>query len=713
MKKERIFNFRPIFYCFIALALGIYLAKYIFDLNIYVLLILGISIFLITYLSVKYKCVKRLILIVSSFVLGIGIFLLSFYTFTNNNFVDGNYTVSGRISVVNDYSGMQTVVLDKLYIDGNKAGNHMVVSVKGANTMEVGYVITFTGTVKRTKLFNLNKFNNYYYKYGIAYTAQTYESDVTMDSFTGLTVSEALRKSVKGVLDKNMDQNEASISYASLFGDKTFVNDDVKNSFSISGIAHLLAVSGLHVGFVTTLLLFVLNKTKLKKYINLIIIGVILAFYCYLCSFSVSVVRASIMFLVLSIANILGKQYDKLNSIGLAGIIVLIYKPLSVYDAGFLLSFGSVLSIFMFSVYFKQLFKEWHMPQKLASTLATMLSVQIGLLPLTIYYYGQISILNLLANFICIPVFEIFFMSLFVITPLVLILPFLAFLLKIPGIIIAFVIKVAQIISDQKWAVINLSKISPLGLLGVYFMFFVTSHFINLSKVKKVNTCSFILLVTLLITLGVTTPLKFSQNVAILNSYNSYIYVVELNGVTFCVGDYDLNTFKTTTKYFDNVVYKDADYLLIENDYSPYTQNGYANVYNFADEEKSRCLKYNKEYTLIDVQVTSYKINNKKCGVLLEYDGIKIFVGNKKLTFNILYDLNRDIGKIDLLLANSDCLENFSDLNIENAVVNGTYVLNDNNSRKFTGDWTISLKSGKIETIRSIDWTFKNYKLQK
>ena len=245
--KTRI-NFRPIFYSFIALGFGIYFARSIFSANIYILLALGMALGFLTFVCVKYKCINRLIIVVSAFCLGGGIFALSLATFTNNNFVNGSYLVSGRIATVNTYNGMQNVILDNVYIDGNKSGN-MSVSITGATTMEEGYVITFTTYVEKTQLFSLNKFNNYYYKYKIGYLAKVKSQEVTMDDFKGLTLSENLRKSVKLILDKNMSPDEASISYASLFGDKTYITDTIRDNYSLSGIAHLLAVSGLHIGF--------------------------------------------------------------------------------------------------------------------------------------------------------------------------------------------------------------------------------------------------------------------------------------------------------------------------------------------------------------------------------------------------------------------------------------------------------------------------------
>ena len=698
--KTRI-NFRPIFYSFIALGFGIYFAMSIFSANIYILLALGLALAFLTFVCVKYKCISRLIIVVSAFSLGVGIFTLSLATFTNNNFVNGSYLVSGRIATVNTYSGMQNVILDNVYIDGNKSGN-MSVSITGATTMEEGYVITFTTFVEKTQLFSLNKFNNYYYKYRIAYSAKVKSKEVTMDDFKGLTLSENLRKSVKLILDKNMLPDESSISYASLFGDKTYITDTIRDNYSLSGIAHLLAVSGLHIGFLTSMLLFLLNKTKIKKYINIIIIGVFLAFYCYLCSFSVSVIRASIMFLVLSISSILGKQYDKLNSIGIAGVIVLLYKPLSVFDPGFLLSFGCVLGIFMFTNYFKKLFTKWHFPKKIGDTLAVMLAVQIGILPLTIYYYGKLSILTMLANFICIPIFEVFFILLFLVVPLVLIMPFLGFLIKVPAIIISFITNIAQIIANQKWAIINLSFISPFILVGIYVILFICSQFINLKPKQKLFTAFVLSVVTILVTIGLCTPINYDKNITILNSYGNNVYIVELNQTTFCVGDYDKYMNDVTEEYFNNVAYKTANNLLLQNSYLPKDENIYDKIYKIDDSEGAGILSYNNEYEINNVKLSPIYISNRYCGVMFKYDGVKIFVSSSRLTIDDLYNINFDAGKINILIMDNEKITSFDDLNVE-TIISRNQLITKTKENKMQGSWTFNYNNGKINNIRSLD----------
>ena len=701
MKTKTRINFRPIFYSFIALGFGIYFARSIFSANLYILLALGLALAFLTFMCVKYKCISRLIIVVSAFILGVGIFALSYASFANSNFINDTYTVSGRIATVNTYSGMQNVILDNVYIDGNRSGN-MSVSITGATTMEEGYVITFTTYIEKNQLFSLNQFNNYYYKYNIQYSAKVKVKDISMDDFKGLTLSENLRKSVKLILDRNMLPEEASISYASLFGDKTYINDSIREDYSLSGIAHLLAVSGLHIGFLTSILLFLLNKTKMKRYVNVIIISIFLAFYCYICSFSVSVIRASIMFLILSLANVLGKQYDKLNSLGIAGIVVLLYKPLSVFDPGFLLSFGCVLGIFMFSSFFKKLFTKWHFPKKLCDTLAVMLSVQLGVLPLTIYYYGKLSLLTILANFLCIPIFEVFFISLFLVVPLALIMPFLSFLIKVPAYIVSFITNIAQIISNQKWAIINLNFISPFVLVGIYIVLFICSQFINVKAMQKLTTSSVLIVITILITLGLCMPIKYNENIAIINAYGNNAYIIELNETTFCIGDYDKYLNDTTEKYFENVVYKKADYLLLQNSYIPKEENVYKNIYRIKDSEGENILSYNNEFEFNKVKITPIYISNRYCGLMFKYDATKIFVSSNILTKDDLYNINFDAGEINVLIIDNNQLDTLEGINAD-VVIYNKQLTTKTKEIKMQGSWTFNYNNGKMNNIRSLD----------
>ena len=114
------------------------------------------------------------------------------------------------------------------------------------------------------------------------------------------------------------------IGYAMLFGESDILEDEVNDSFKYSGVAHLLAVSGFHISVIVSVLVFLLNKLKANKGVMISVVGVILAFYAYLCSFSPSVIRAILMSLLLMYANIKNKEYDRLSALSLSLIVILL-----------------------------------------------------------------------------------------------------------------------------------------------------------------------------------------------------------------------------------------------------------------------------------------------------------------------------------------------------------------------------------------------------
>ena len=155
-----------------------------------------------------------------------------------------------------------------------------------------------------------------------------------------------IQLSIKQMFYENMDEDSAMICQALILGDKFGIDDDLYNGIKSSGLAHVLAVSGLHVTALASALLALLKKTKLKSIISLSIAGVLTFVYVMLCGFTASSIRAFVMTMVLNFGSIMGYKYDKLNSLSIASIVILLLRPQSVMDVGFLLSVFSVLGIF-------------------------------------------------------------------------------------------------------------------------------------------------------------------------------------------------------------------------------------------------------------------------------------------------------------------------------------------------------------------------------
>ena len=697
---KKLINNRPLFYCFLAFGFGILLAKSIFSLNILCVVLVGIICALITFLCVKYKKLISVALIAACFGLG----LLSFFV-VDSNFGAKNYgkeklEITGRVCVSTIYENSQNVIIDNIYLNGEKIGECINVHIYGSTEIDEGTILTFNAELKNNTLFTLGSFNSYNYKYNIHYSCTVNLEDITIDKTDVLNWSERLKLSVKQILFKNMDIDSASVSYASLFGDKTYISSSIKSAFSVSGIAHLLAVSGLHIGFLVSLLTFLLNKLKIKKTTKTAILVIILGLYCYICNFSASVLRACIMFFILNLSSLLGKRYDRLNSWSLAGLICLIIKPLSVYDGGFLLSFGSVLCIFMFHTSVSRLFQKWRIPKGIANTLGVMVPVQFGLIPLLGMFYSKMSLLSILTNFICVPLFEVFFVLLFATVFVVLILPFMAFLIAIPNFLIGIIIAVAGFVSGLDFAIINLTFLGGVMVVAIYVIMFLFSHYINLKINKKLITNLCLIMCASVAMIVQTYQVSPKNNkITVLNSNNS-VYFLELNQTSIAIGYFDTHSINLTQNYFNSARLYGADYFISLG--SSYTKNTeFKNVYTCTGEKQ-----LNESIFVNNVLIKPIYIGGEFAGVFVETADIKIlFVKNETFNNFQCVELGNLYNNLSLLIGgnkNVNALKAY--INTNNIIIDGN-LFDDTNQTNVnaSGNWTFELKNNIITNMRGVD----------
>lgn len=217
---------------------------------------------------------------------------------------------------------------------------------------------------------------------------------------------------------------------ALLIGEKTELSKELNTSYTQAGIIHILAISGLHIALIYGLILWLtkpLQRLKNGKvYVFLISLSV-LWFYAVLAGFSASIVRAAVMFSVIAFAKILNRQSNIYNSLALSAFFLLLYNPNYLFDVGFQLSFAAVLSIVIFQpLVRKYSYSKFYVVRETKSLLLLSLVAQIGVLPLTLYYFGQFPLLFLVANLIAIPLSSGILILGLVLIPLNFLLPTIA-----------------------------------------------------------------------------------------------------------------------------------------------------------------------------------------------------------------------------------------------------------------------------------------------
>ena len=204
-----------------------------------------------------------------------------------------------------------------------------------------------------------------------------------------------------------LSDNQYAVVAAMALGDKSSLTKDLKETYSMTGASHILALSGLHLGIIYALLSLLVVGRRWQMITQVAIILSIWAFV-FLTGMSTSVVRSAIMLTVYALLAIGHRQKMSVNTLAFTAIVMLLVSPQALFDVGFQMSFMAVFSILLFTPLFYRPFSaEYLMTHRLVKWLWGMVAVsiaaQIGVAPLIAYYFGRFSCFFLLTNFIVIP----------------------------------------------------------------------------------------------------------------------------------------------------------------------------------------------------------------------------------------------------------------------------------------------------------------------
>lgn len=239
-------------------------------------------------------------------------------------------------------------------------------------------------------------------KYLVGFLTGKYMVDKACNKPLGYYIISSKERIISN-LDSLFREN-SGLPIALVTGNKSRLPDDVLKNFKICGISHIIAVSGLHIMLVCTVLYYALRKAGLSKYIVSIITAFILIYYMGIAGFSKSVIRAGIMLAVLIISNLFDKKADSLNSLGIA-VFIICLNPFSVCDAGAMLTVCATLGIVRLYPELNGLVKfKSKMLNYVSSSFAFTFSVMLCVLPVMWLFFGSVSLLVFVVNiFIIIP----------------------------------------------------------------------------------------------------------------------------------------------------------------------------------------------------------------------------------------------------------------------------------------------------------------------
>lgn len=302
--------------------------------------------------------------------------------------------------------------LEVLTIDGNDAEAGIVLSCPQYIEAEIGDKIMGNMNLENTD-------NSYYISQGINFTAKAENAEdfeiEKHDGFSLYKLSSQIREHIAEIFDNNLPEDSSSFFKALVLGDKTDMSDYTLESFRKSGVSHFIVVSGLHMSVVGMFFLFIFRKIAGNKYIYVFGAAAVIVLYMGITGFSPSVVRAGVMFLVYIFGMLFNRKPDSFSSLGLAALILTFKNPYSAGNIGLLLSVSATLGILLWNRRINNFLKgKWtDRLQKpkfvksfvlgVLSCISVSLSATIGVLPLQVWFFQEISLVGIVTNLLIVP----------------------------------------------------------------------------------------------------------------------------------------------------------------------------------------------------------------------------------------------------------------------------------------------------------------------
>jgi len=525
-KLKKIINYRPLFFGAVLLGLGIFLTTLILQNTLYIVLAAGLLLLTLVPCLILKKYLRGLFLC-TVFLLGIGLGFLNIFTYSNNSLTGQSFVLSGRVQSVDEYyESTATVIISGVTAADTSGGNNKInlqgltsTTIYGyAGNIYVGDTVIFTG-----KLTAVPATDTYSYRDNIRYSTNASSAGVAVISGS-LTVAERLKQITQEKLVEIMGPQDGGIAYATLFGDKVLLDTNIYNNFKAAGTAFLLAVSGIHVAALIAMLFFVLKLFRLNKWVRFVILGVVLLAYCYLCGFSPSVVRAGIMGMCFVLGSCLGERSDSLSNLGLSAIIILVFKPLYIFNVGFLLSYAAVLSIILCLKLMSVIKIKSRVVKYLADTAVISFAATLGTAPIVCAYFGVFPTFTLLASIIIMPLYIIGFIAVWLITVLGLILPIFWYVLFIPAAFFEVIVYLNNFIAGLPFAVIDAAGFGLIAALLFYLTIFGASHYTMLKAKWKSVAVTALLIACIICAVVFNIPAYNNKNAVVFNNSSMGYY---------------------------------------------------------------------------------------------------------------------------------------------------------------------------------------------
>ena len=671
-------------------ALGVALYFYNLSSAWIALAVLPAAIIFCLWALLKRKIVKPAVTVLIALLLLIGGALNSFYALNRYDKTEVHtntvYSVRGEVVEKGLTGDGEYIIINKIKINGDKISGkaYVYLSKTYGEICEVGYSVEFQGTLEKTEPFQYGELSSFA-EDNIKYRSSVFSG---LRSHYGFNLFGSIRSAIRQTLFNNLHKESAAVAYAMLTGDTRQAESDSIESFRYGGVAHIFAVSGLHIGIVFAIVSFILKKLHINRYASAVISLFAITFYTAVCGFALSALRAAIMCAVLLIAKLTRERYDGLNALAVAAIIILSFSPLSLFSVGFQLSVCAVGGIYCFSKCIEKLLKKIKIPRFISTAAGASAGAQLGTMPVLLSKFGYISGAGLLLNLIVLPLLSAVFVIIFVATMLSTVISAIApFVIPYAALPLEFVISVFVGAGFEK------SLISGFGagaFVPLYFICVLSlSDKLNFKLIERVIAivCSVVILTVYVL---LTTHSPFLNYCVVVSAYNSggEVLIKSSQGNVLIVTD-EVNSSRLTDmlnrNYCKNI---DALIMLGMGNYYADLDINCKNIY--------ACDRYPQIQPYGDIKI-NYVTDLTVCGINgIFYDANTLVTEVGGVKFGICSSENTQFFSCDILI--SDYKNNFVNCGVEVYFNNRLGTLNVFDC----GDITFKIKDGKYRLKNAI-----------
>lgn len=413
---------RPVFWILLAFVLGEVIA--VFDLNIAVPCIV-LAIIVIRKIIIKaYEDMGAFVVIF--FTLIMGFMLMSNEITTRNHIYDlkeNTVIVQGKIYKIENTAFGTNIYLKGVEVENGEKSvsvKRIFVNTEKIPNVKIGNIIKVRGKLRQfEEAANKGNFDSrkYYLSLGFYGKIEAGTIEVINSDYSGIRQGlYELRMEIIERLEKLCSDNKGIFSIinnkngiigAIILGDKTDLDSDIKELYSVSGIAHILAISGLHISFIGMAIYRLLRRRFRFLFSAAVSIPVVLSFGI-MSGFGISTIRAIIMFILKIIGEVLGRKYDAITAISLAGLVLLVQNTFVVCNSGFQMSFGAIIAIVLILPIVEEILNT---DNKIIKVLSANFTISLVMNPILAWNYYELPTFSFLLNIVVVPLMSVVIVS--------------------------------------------------------------------------------------------------------------------------------------------------------------------------------------------------------------------------------------------------------------------------------------------------------------